>query len=213
MGGYCIQSIISLFSLQKYWEHYIMTNWLLILTSVASNRDLKCWYSWLPIGKTSKIINNRTNGRWTMISSIFSDGNYFWMITNDTVSSNEFWDFLTVLYYLIQNWKLWKLNNIMITLDNAPPHKSLKSYKKLKEIDVDVLFLPPYSPELAPVEFYFRDLKSVMKKINRNINIKFNSEKGRMKIYETLTKIGKNIVLNWWKEMIENAKQSIIGLS
>ena len=51
-----------------------------------------------------------------------------------------------------------------------------------------------------------------MKKNNHSCNINFNYENGRKKIYEVLVEIDKTIVLNWWKELIENAKHSIIEL-
>ena len=82
----------------------------------------------------------------------------------------------------------------------------------MKEINLEFIFLPPYSPDLASVEFYFRDLKSIMKKNNNSWNINFNYENGRKKIYEALAEIDKTILLNWWKEFIENDKHSIIEL-
>ena len=62
--------------------------------------------------------------------SFISDGNYFWMITQNTFASIEFWDFLSVLDYLIKHNNIWNVDNIVITLDNASPHKSFQTYQK-----------------------------------------------------------------------------------
>ena len=139
--------------------------------NVAFNRDLKHWYSWLPVGKTSKFINNRVSCRWTMISAIFSDGNHFWMITQNTDSSIEFWDFISVLDYLIKHSSIWNVDNIVSTLDNASPHKSFQTYQKLKQLGLSFVFQPPYSPNLAPVELFFRAGNGIMIRYFSDSNI------------------------------------------
>ena len=48
---------------------------LQILMNVASNRVLKSFYSFFSIVRTSKIDNEGTWGKCTLIAAIFSDGN------------------------------------------------------------------------------------------------------------------------------------------
>ena len=45
--------------------------------------------------------------------------------------------------------------------DNARPHASLKTRKKLLELNWDVLPHPPYSPDLVPSDFHL--LRSLQK--------------------------------------------------
>ena len=124
--------------------------------NAAFNRDLKNNYSWLPIGVSSKIINNRIQGRWTIIASIFSDGNFLWMITRDIVKTQEFIKFLSILKYVLKLSKTYFNNDVCITLDNAPVHTSTEALKYLNSLKIPAYFLPPHSPNLAPVELFFR---------------------------------------------------------
>jgi len=44
--------------------------------------------------------------------------------------------------------------------DNLPSHKSKKAQAILKERAAWFLFLPPYSPDLNPIEMAFAELKA-----------------------------------------------------
>ena len=47
--------------------------------------------------------------------------------------------------------------------DNAPCHKSLATMAKLNELSFELLPHPPYSPDLAPSDYYlFIDLKTML---------------------------------------------------
>ena len=70
------------------------------------NRDLKNNYTWLPKGISSKVINIMTFGRCTLISAVFSDGNFIWMMVQDTVKSKKFCRFLQILKYVLKQSKI-----------------------------------------------------------------------------------------------------------
>ena len=53
------------------------------------NRDLKKQYSWLPRGATNSIINTVTTGRCSMISAIISNGEFLWLIVENTGNSEK----------------------------------------------------------------------------------------------------------------------------
>ena len=52
----------------------------------------------------------------------------------------------------------------MVILDNLPGHKSEKAKAILKERGAWFLFLPPYSPDLNPIEMAFAKLKAHLQK-------------------------------------------------
>jgi histone-lysine N-methyltransferase SETMAR len=55
-------------------------------------------------------------------------------------------------------------NNIHFLHDNARPHTAKKTAEKLKELSFTVLPHPPYSPDLAPSDYYlFSSLKSALR--------------------------------------------------
>ena len=49
--------------------------------------------------------------------------------------------------------------NTVLSLDNAPTHCSETSINFLKNQGFNTIFLPAYSPQLAPVEVLFSILK------------------------------------------------------
>lgn len=61
---------------------------------------------------------------------------------------------------------------ILLLHDNARPHKATMSRQKISELNYEVLKHPPYSPDLAPSDFYlFRSLEhSLRDKKFKNVN-------------------------------------------
>ena len=53
----------------------------------------------------------------------------------------------------------------IIILDNVPFHLSEKAIKLIKSIGAKVKYLPPYSPDLNPIEECFSKLKAFLKKV------------------------------------------------
>ncbi|TWB27681.1 transposase [Nitrospirillum bahiense] len=53
----------------------------------------------------------------------------------------------------------------VVILDNLPSHKSEKAKAVLKRAGAWFLFLPPYSPDLNPIEMAFAKLKAHLRRI------------------------------------------------
>jgi transposase len=47
----------------------------------------------------------------------------------------------------------------VLILDNASFHKSVESKKLVEAAECKLLFLPPYSPDLNPIEKYWANMK------------------------------------------------------
>lgn len=52
----------------------------------------------------------------------------------------------------------------LVILDNLSSHKSTQAAKALKSVGARFLFLPPYSPDLNPIEMAFAKLKALIRK-------------------------------------------------
>ena len=75
---------------------------------------------------------------------------------------------------------IWKLNltstidevekNKAIVMDNATFHCKSRLYELCKNANknLKLIFLPPYSPNLNPIEKYWATLKKNLKKITKN---------------------------------------------
>lgn len=51
----------------------------------------------------------------------------------------------------------------VVILDNASFHKSKKSIEMIEKAGCEVLFLPPYSPDLNPIEKFWANFKGKVK--------------------------------------------------
>ena len=56
----------------------------------------------------------------------------------------------------------------IIILDNASAHKSEEIFDLAREAGCKVIFLPPYSPDLNPIEKFWANLKRAIKSVMRN---------------------------------------------
>jgi transposase len=77
---------------------------------------------------------------------------------------------------------------IVLVLDNSRAHHSNKTITKARELGIILVFLPPYSPDLNPVEY-------VWKTIKREVSVTFIQSKEHLR---TLTPIScrEYIVIN-----------------
>lgn len=59
---------------------------------------------------------------------------------------------------------------IVVVLDNFSSYRSQKLRRKTEELGIYLLYLPPYSPDLNPIELLWRSIKRVVSlKIIENI--------------------------------------------
>ena len=63
-------------------------------------------------------------------------------------------------------------------LDNAPYHSSIATKEIIKKLRLSVYFLPPYSPALAPVEQFFKIVKSKVRSLENIKGVNFGSKNG-----------------------------------
>jgi putative transposase len=81
-------------------------------------------------------------------------------------------------------------------LDNSREHQSEKTITKARKLKITLVFLPPYSPDLNPVEFIWKSIK-------RGVSARFIKSKQhlRNRIKAESTRIEKS--LSFAKKRIE----------
>lgn len=52
----------------------------------------------------------------------------------------------------------------VVILDNLGSHKGKEARKAIRDVGARLLFLPPYSPDLNPIEMMFAKLKTLVRK-------------------------------------------------
>jgi len=67
---------------------------------------------------------------------------------------------------------------ICIVLDNARIHHASSVAEKAEELKIEFIYLPPYSPDLNPIEFGWKDMKRELAALlDFNLMVESNREK------------------------------------
>jgi transposase len=86
---------------------------------------------------------------------------------------------------------------ICIILDNARIHHAKATMKKAEELGITLVFLPPYSPDLNPIEFGWKDSKKELAGILEYEEMIKQAEEISMRLFRE-RKIGYS---KKWREM------------
>jgi transposase len=70
--------------------------------------------------------------------------------------SEDFCQFLTEVR--IRN----PINRICLVLDNFATHKAKRVREKAGELNIELIYLPPYSPDLNPIEYLWKSIKRIV---------------------------------------------------
>jgi putative transposase len=54
------------------------------------------------------------------------------------------------------------INRICLVLDNFATHKAKRVREKAGELNIELIYLPPYSPDLNPIEYLWKSIKRVV---------------------------------------------------
>jgi transposase len=59
---------------------------------------------------------------------------------------------------------------MMIVIDNARFHKSAKVVQLIESVKCRIIFLPPYSPDLNPIEHFWAAMKTKIKRTAETVH-------------------------------------------
>jgi transposase len=111
-----------------------------------------------PKGKTPIVRINATKSRINMISSITNQGKVRFMLYKETMTSKVLIKFMS---RLIKDAP----RKVFLILDNLRVHhsKEVKAWLEENKEQIEVFYLPSYSPELNPDEYLNSDLKGCIR--------------------------------------------------
>ena len=113
-------------------------------------------YYWSPIGKPVEILSNRFAKRINVLGFLNTQNNH---LVSKTITTKV--DTKVVIDFFNDFVKQIKKTTVVI-LDNGSIHTS-KLFKeqipRWKELGLQLLFLPPYSPELNKIEILWKQMK------------------------------------------------------
>lgn len=117
-------------------------------------------YGWGP--KSERVTEPVPHGHWnttTLVQAIDCNGCRAAMTTNGPINSSIFDTFV--------DWILLpKLRSgDILVMDNLSSHKSVSTLLKIESKGIEVRFLPPYSPDLNPIEKIFSKVKGILRSL------------------------------------------------
>ncbi len=116
-------------------------------------------YGWGPRGE--RVIEAVPHGHWTtttLIHAIAASGTRAAMITNGPVNKAVFEKFV--------DWLLAPAlrPGDVVVMDNLPVHRSREAIERIEAAGAKAVFLPPYSPDLNPIEKIFSKVKTSLRR-------------------------------------------------
>jgi hypothetical protein len=94
--------------------------------------------------------------------------------------------FEDILVELLQWCGRWPQPKSVLVMDNESFHRSDRVEELCAEAGVILVYLPPYSPNLNPIEEFFAELKAL---IRRNWRVQQSSHKGLESFLEWCVKV------------------------
>jgi transposase len=117
--------------------------------------DFHSGKTWALKGKTPIVSSTGARFGLNMIGAINTRGQVRFMVVNGTINAGRICDFLRRLMHGIEH-------PVFLIWDGHPTHKARKVQKCIESFDgqLEVFFLPSYSPELNPIEQVWNNVKS-----------------------------------------------------
>ena len=117
------------------------------------------FYGWAEIGK--RVIDFVPHGHWkttTFLAALRHDGLTAPMVVDGAINGELF------LAYVQQILLPTLKKGDVVVMDNLSSHHVFGVKKTIESVGARVLYLPPYSPDLNPIENVFSKLKTLVRK-------------------------------------------------
>jgi transposase len=109
-----------------------------------------------------RAVDDAPCGHWcttTMISSIRLDGSTACMVVDGATTQDIFRAYVEhILLPTLQSGDI-------VILDNLSAHKGQEVRKLIESIGAQLWFLPPYSPDMNPIEKMWSKIKAILRKL------------------------------------------------
>lgn len=117
---------------------------------------------WSPLGLAPiQVARFHRDQRYQILPAYSQDGIIFSRIFQGSTDASVFEDFIEEL---LQHCGGWPEPKSVIVMDNASFHHSEKIEKMCSQVGVKIVYLPPYSPDLNPIEEFFSELKAFIRR-------------------------------------------------
>lgn len=117
---------------------------------------------WSPLGTTPvQIARYQREWRYQVLPAYTQDGVLLFRVFQGTTDSTVFEDYIE---QLLHHCRPYPEPNSVLVMDNATFHHTERIEQMYANAGIKLLYLPPYSPDLNPIEEFFAELKAFTKK-------------------------------------------------
>jgi transposase len=117
---------------------------------------------WSPRGTTpSQVTKFHRDQRYQILPAYAQDGIILSRVYNGSTDGSFYEDFIEELLHYC---KPFPDEKSVIVMDNASFHHTEKIKQMCSEAGVKLVYLPPYSPDLNPIEEFFAELKAFIQR-------------------------------------------------
>ena len=204
-----IHSARSLFAV-KFAQIVTERTLIINIDESSINRHIKRDYSWIFKGQNKELKNAFYSGSVSIVMGIWSNGYWIGMLTNESIDTSKFIIFVENLIQWVKNNEYFGYWELLIILDNCAIHKSKYSIQKLNKIKGKIIFLPAYSPPLAPIEEFFGILKMNMRRMSTTELVNLNKKESYQVIIKALRRITPTTIMKFFKRLYSLIKEYII---
>jgi transposase len=131
---------------------------LVFVDEMGSNTSLFSLYAWAPKGVRARCSVPRNRGKnTTLLASMSSEGMGPCVAVVGSTNRNVFESYVEQI--LLPTLRVGQV----VVLDNLGAHKGERVRELIEARGCEVLFLPPYSPDLNPIEEAFSKVKALLR--------------------------------------------------
>ena len=150
---------------------------------------------WSPLGVTpTQVTQFQREQRHQILPAYAQDGVILARVFQGSTDSTVFEDFIEQLLPLCGKWPEPKS---VLVMDNASFHHTERIEQMCYDAGVKLMYLPPYSPDLNPIEEFFAELKAFVKRNWQN--------------YENNPEQGFGAFLEWCVDVVGGKEHSAKG--
>lgn len=132
---------------------------LVFLDETGANTKMIRRYGWGP--RSSRVISDVPHGHWkttTFLAALRSSGFTAPLVVDGPMNGDVF------LAYIQQQLVPSLKPGDLVIMDNLSSHKRVGVREAIESVGAQLMYLPPYSPDLNPIELAFSKLKTLLRK-------------------------------------------------
>ena len=203
----CLLNLFHFKSSHQFCFNRLLHQWGFNVDEVIFSNSTKLNYSWGFKGKVNVPSNIGFTGSLAMFRAITSKG--VWSFSNLTQNNNseEFLKFINWLMDWLLDYLKIKIEHLMYMIDNNPVYTPINSMKNLNNLKCQVVFLPPYWPQLASIEIMFNVMKRKIFKHLEGEIIKLCLKDGMRTIKEILATFANGQIMSFLTKTMKEANE------